>query len=214
MWPALPLSAGIWAPLPRGATPRNCCASLKRPHARCPPWPAPGRLGSSQSPSLSPPPFVRKALIVAHGQPGDPVPQQNAVEALAARVAALLPQAQVRGATLAMPGALDIADDKTLIYPLFMATGWFTRSELPRRLTLSGAALARVLPPFGSDPGLPSLCLALISEAAAGQRWSMAQTHLLIAAHGSRRSRAPAEAAQEMAKALAPHVAAVARGSI
>ncbi|MFD2439032.1 cobalamin biosynthesis protein CbiX [Paracoccus kondratievae] len=147
---------------------------------------------------------MRKALIVAHGQPGDPVPQQNAVEALAARVAALLPQAQVRGATLAMLGALDIADDKTLIYPLFMATGWFTRSELPRRLTLSGAARARVLPPFGSDPGLPGLCLALISEAAAGQRWSMAQTHLLIAAHGSGRSRAPAEAAQQMAKTLAP----------
>ncbi|SMG48843.1 sirohydrochlorin chelatase [Paracoccus sp. J56] len=157
---------------------------------------------------------MRKALIVAHGQPGDPVPQQNAVEALAARVAALLPQAQVRGATLAMPGALDIADDKTLIYPLFMATGWFTRSELPRRLTLSGAARARVLPPFGSDPGLPGLCLALISEAAAGQRWSMAQTHLLIAAHGSGRSRAPAETAQQMAKTLAPHLAAVSCGFI
>ena len=40
-------------------------------------------------------------LIVAHGQPGDPEPQQAAVEALAAAVAPHLPQALVRGATLA-----------------------------------------------------------------------------------------------------------------
>lgn len=42
----------------------------------------------------------------------------------------------------------------------------------------------------------------------------MAQTHLLIAAHGSGRSRAPAETAQQMAKTLAPHLAAVSCGFI
>ena len=81
---------------------------------------------------------MTKVLIVAHGQPGDPEPQQQAVETLAARIAPHLPQAQVGGATLAMPGALNIATADTLIYPMFMASGWFTRSELPRRLALAG----------------------------------------------------------------------------
>ncbi len=153
-------------------------------------------------------------LIVAHGQPGDPEPQQAAVEALAAAIAPHLPQAQVRGATLAMPGALNVASPQTLIYPMFMATGWFTRSELPRRLTLAGATGARVLPPFGSSPGLPALCLRLISEAATAQGWNLGETHLLIAAHGSGRSRAPAKAAQAMAVTLAPHVGAATCGFI
>nr|4CCS_A Chain A, CBIX [Paracoccus pantotrophus] len=158
--------------------------------------------------------MVRNVLIVAHGQPGDPAPQQRAIEALAARVAPLVPQACVRGATLAMPGALDRADDETLIYPLFMATGWFTRSELPRRLALAGAPKARILPPFGSDPGLPALCLALIAQAAETQGWPLAGTRLLVAAHGSGRSRAPSEAARRIAAGLAPYAAAATCGFI
>jgi sirohydrochlorin ferrochelatase len=157
---------------------------------------------------------VHKVLVVAHGQPGDPVPQQQAVESLAARVDALVPQALVRGATLAMPGALDLADDETLIYPMFMATGWFTRSELPSRLALAGAPQARILPPFGADPGLPALCLALVAKAAETQGWPLAETRLLVAAHGSGRSRAPSEAARRIAAGLAPHVGAASCGFI
>lgn len=143
-----------------------------------------------------------KALIVAHGQPGDPGPQQQAIQALAAGVH--VSGVTVRGATLAMPGALDIATDDTLIYPMFMAQGWFTRSELPRRLALAGAPHASILPPFGADPGLPALCRSLLTQAATAQGWPLARTHILIAAHGSGRSRAPAEAALKMARDLAP----------
>lgn len=145
-----------------------------------------------------------EALIVSHGQPGDPLPQQLAIEALAASVAAHLPRTWVRGATLAMPGALAIAHDDCLIYPMFMAAGWFTRRELPRRLGLAGAPQARILPPFGSDPGLPALARHLISQAATAQGWTHPAPHILIAAHGSGRSRAPAEAAQALARALVP----------
>ena len=42
-----------------------------------------------------------KAVIVSHGQPGDPGPQQRAVEDLAARVAACDPGCPVAGE---MPG--------------------------------------------------------------------------------------------------------------
>lgn len=157
---------------------------------------------------------MHKALIVAHGQPGDPEPQQRAVQILASAVARHVPQAQVAGATLAMPGALEMADDDTLVYPMFMARGWFTGQELPRRLKLAGAAGAHVLPPFGSDPGLPALCRNLIADAAGQQDWPLAQTHLLIAAHGSGRSRAPARVAQDMALHLAPDLAAATCGFI
>ncbi|WP_347265750.1 cobalamin biosynthesis protein CbiX [Paracoccus sp. (in: a-proteobacteria)] len=155
-----------------------------------------------------------RVLIVAHGQPGDPAPQQRAIEALAAQVATLLPDVQLRGATLAMPGALAIAGNDSLIYPLFMAAGWFTQTELPRRLARTGATQARILPPFGSDPGLPGLCLRLIADAASARGRHLAQTHLLLAAHGSGRSRAPAAAAQAMAARLAPHVSATRCGFI
>ena len=148
------------------------------------------------------------ALIVAHGQPGDPGPQQAAVQDLAARVAKLTPQGQVAGATLAMPNALDRAldatDDDPVVYPMFMANGWFTRSELPRRLALAGAADAQILDPFGSDPGLVDLCRNLLAKAAAAQAWVLDDTHILLAAHGSGRSRAPAQAAEKMARDLAP----------
>lgn len=155
-----------------------------------------------------------EVLIVAHGQPGDPGPQQAAVEDLAAKVAARLSGIRVRGATLAMPGALDVARNDHLVYPMFMAEGWFTRSELPRRLALCGADQARVLPPFGSDPGLPDLCLGMLAAAASDQGWSLPRTHVLIAAHGSGRSRAPASAAQAMAGALTPHCARTSCGFI
>lgn len=155
-----------------------------------------------------------EALIIAHGQPGDPGPQQAAIETLAAEVARHLPRTRIRGATLAMPGALDIARDAALIYPMFMAEGWFTRSELPRRLALAGAEHARILPPFGSDPGLPALCLDLIAQSAGAQGWALHDTCLLLAAHGSGRSRAPAQATQKMAETLARHVASTQCGFI
>ena len=143
-------------------------------------------------------------LIVAHGQPGNPGPQQQAVEALAAEVALYLPEARVDGATLAMPGALDRAAVARLVYPMFMAEGWFTRSELPRRLQLAGAEATEILPPFGSDPGLPALCRLLLSRAAKAQGWPLEKTRVLLAAHGSGRSRAPSEAARRMARDLHP----------
>jgi sirohydrochlorin ferrochelatase len=155
---------------------------------------------------------VSEALIVAHGQPGDPGPQQQAIETLAARIH--VKGTTIRGATLAMPEALDRANDATLIYPLFMARGWFTRSELPRRLALANAAKARILPPFGTDPRLPDLCLQLLDRTARGRNWPLGRTHLLIAAHGSGRSRAPAETTRAMAANLAPHVASIRCGFI
>jgi sirohydrochlorin ferrochelatase len=150
--------------------------------------------------------MVSKAVIVSHGQPGDPGPQQQAIKDLAARVAACDPGCEVVGATLAMPGALAaVADDDCLIYPMFMAEGWFTRSELPRRLAQAGAGKAQVLRPFGTDPALPGLIVAQAHAAATEQGWTPQETTLLLSAHGSQRSQASFTITTALAETIAPH---------
>ena len=143
------------------------------------------------------------ALIVAHGSPANPAPQETALCALAASVQALLPAGwQVQGATLAMPGALEAALGALrdpLIYPFFMAQGWFTGRVLPRRLAGAGAAGLRQLDPFGVDPDLPALVARVATEAATAAGLDPWQTTLLLAAHGSKVSRTSASSTHAMA---------------
>lgn len=144
------------------------------------------------------------AAIVAHGQPGDPAPLQAQIEALAARVAPLMPEARIVGATLADPASLARLRGVEAVYPLFMAEGWFTRSELPRRLGLAGVTGFRVLRPLGLDPGLPPVGARLARETAAGAGIDPAAARLVIVGHGSRGARASAEATRAFAAAVAP----------
>ena len=159
---------------------------------------------------------MRPALIVAHGQPSAPAPQQAAIEGLAAAVAALSGR-RVLGATLAMPGALDqavAAAPDAMVYPMFMAAGWFTGTELPRRLAAAGAQGIDILPPFGLDPTLPALCLLKISQAAIACGWDPHQVTLLLIAHGSQRARGSARGAEEMAELLRMRLGQVVTGFI
>lgn len=160
-------------------------------------------------------PTIDRAVIVSHGQPGDPGPQQQAIEDLAAAVAAHLPGLEVRGATLAMPGALSAAaTSRSLVYPMFMAEGWFTGTELPRRLTEAGAPGAIITRPFGADPGLPELIVAKAQEAAYAQGWAPEDTTLLLSAHGSQRSQGSANITRALADLIAPHFARVVTGFV
>ncbi|MDO5641423.1 MAG: CbiX/SirB N-terminal domain-containing protein [Paracoccus sp. (in: a-proteobacteria)] len=146
------------------------------------------------------------AIIVAHGQPSDPGPLGRATDQLAARVAAVSGRV-VLGATLAEPGALDralAAAPGAMIYPMFMAAGWFTGRELPRRLALAGAPDAAPLRPFGQDPALPDLCRRKAREAAVAAGWDAQQVTLLLIAHGSGRARGSAEGTEAMAEILRP----------
>ena len=145
-----------------------------------------------------------RALIVSHGQPSDPDPAEADLAGLAAQVAGLLPGWQVRSATLAKPGALAAAvqGGPGLVYPMFMAGGWFTSEELPRRLAASGGEGWRVLAPFGEDPGVQDLGVVMAREAASGLGLSPQGCDALLAAHGSGRSTAPSAAAYQMADKL------------
>lgn len=156
-----------------------------------------------------------RAVVVSHGQPGDPGPQQQVIEDLAAAVALHDPGCEVMGATLAMPGALAAScRPDSLIYPMFMAEGWFTRSELPRRLAEAGAEGAKVMRPFGTDPALPALIVAKSHASAAARGWDAAQTTLLLTAHGSQRSQASFTITNRIADEIAPHFARVVTGFV
>ncbi|HRK42014.1 MAG TPA: CbiX/SirB N-terminal domain-containing protein [Gemmobacter sp.] len=136
------------------------------------------------------------ALIIAHGSPADPLPQERWMQALAARVRMWLPGWRITGTTLALPGALEAAvarQPQALIYPFFMAEGFFTRRQLPKRLEAAGMLTPRQLPAFGHHPALPAL-LAQVVTAQPGT--------VLLAAHGSQVSRASATQTEALADDL------------
>lgn len=175
------------------------------------PQPSPA-LGTGQAAAL---PYLRvspqkvpalpSALIIAHGSPADPVPQQAALQALAVRVAMWAPGWTIRGTTLALPGALEAAVaglPAALVYPFFMAEGWFTRKQLPKRLAGAGATGLRQLPAFGHDPAMPAFLCRVAQEGAAEAGLVPRDTTLVLAAHGSQVSRASAEITESQAQAL------------
>jgi sirohydrochlorin ferrochelatase len=142
---------------------------------------------------------MTNALIVTHGQPSDPGPAAADLATLAARVASHLPGWRVGSATLAEDGALAhaIADlgPTGVVFPLFMACGWFTGTHLPDRLRAAGGAAWRLTLPFGCTPAIQDLTVALaIATADVPQ-----DTDLILAAHGSGRSPAPSIIAHSLA---------------
>ena len=124
------------------------------------------------------------------------------MHALAAEVGARLSGWRVRGATLAAEGALGAALvglTSPLIYPFFMAEGWFTHTALPRALGRVGAS-GHQLRPFGADPGLASLVESSALSAgleplsftlAAGGAWFAGIARLKVGGRGNGRCAAP-----------------------
>jgi sirohydrochlorin ferrochelatase len=129
---------------------------------------------------------------------------------LAARVQALLPGWTVGAATLAEDGAMARAVAGLpggVVFPMFMAGGWFTRVQIPKRLAEAGAVNWAVLEPFGCDPLVHDLCVTLVREAGAAE--------VVLAAHGSFKSSAPSDIARHVAGRIASETGAdVAAGFI
>ncbi len=143
---------------------------------------------------------MRPVLIVAHGQPSDPAPAAADLAWLAAQVAGHLPGRVLGAATLAEPRALALETRRLgqggVVYPLFMAGGWFTRVQIPARLAEAGAEGWQVLEPFGCDPALHDLAAVILREAGLGAQ-------VLLAAHGSFKSSVPSDVARHAARAIA-----------
>ena len=142
----------------------------------------------------------RRALIVSHGQPSAPAPAEADLARLATAVALLLPDWQITSATLAGPDGLAraVISGPGVIYPMFMSGGWFTASHLPQRLAAVGGADWEILTPFGLDPRVQALTVAIAQEATHGQ----SNPEVLLAAHGSFRSPAPSDVAYAVVSQL------------
>jgi sirohydrochlorin ferrochelatase len=142
--------------------------------------------------------MTRTALIVAHGQPSDPLPAAQALEALAARVEGLMPGWAVAAATLAEPGAIARGVQGRaggVVFPMFMTGGWFTRVQIPAKLAEAGVVGWTVLEPFGCDPMVHDLCVDLVREAG--------EAEVILAAHGSFKSSVPSDIANHVAGRIA-----------
>lgn len=130
---------------------------------------------------------------------------------MASRVAVHLPGWDVGSATLAEPGALARvagAMAPGVIFPMFMAGGWFTRVQIPARLAEAGVSGWRVLEPFGCEPALHDLAVMIAREAGADR--------VILAAHGSFKSSVPSDVARQVARRIGAEagVAEVAVGFI
>lgn len=146
--------------------------------------------------------FSRSALIVAHGSPSDPESQEAALRALAARVNGRMTGWRVQGVTLAAQGRLEAAISelgKPLIYPFFMARGWFTGQVLAKKARAMGL---RMLDPFGVEPDLVACALRELQAMLALRSWRAEDTALVVAAHGSAVSRSSADSAYAFTRAL------------
>lgn len=143
-------------------------------------------------------PVLPPILITAHGQPSNPAPAAAELAALAAQIASFLPGQTVSSATLAEPEALAEAvaslGEGGLLFPLFMAGGWFTRTHLPARLAAAGAQGWQVLEPLGCLTALHDLAVKVVREALQ----SLAGP-IILAAHGSFKSPVPSDIASFVA---------------
>jgi sirohydrochlorin ferrochelatase len=143
------------------------------------------------------------ALIVSHGQPSDPEIGEAEIAELAAAVQKYLPDAHVEGVTLATKGrieALSAAHPGALIYPMFMADGWFTRVQLPKRLA---DGVGPQLVSFGMDCTLPMLAADWLRSVCVDHARIPSEIDLVITGHGSGKSWRVSEATHAFADRVA-----------
>lgn len=159
-------------------------------------------MSSTRSPS--PPGPATELLIISHGSPSEPEPQEEFIKALAGQVAEAT-GVEVRGATLAAKGALEAAVNglkHPLVFPHFMADGWFVSTNMQNRLAKAGLTDWTTLTPLGLLADLPGLALGALRRAMQEAGLPKGQTTLIVAAHGSPSNRRPAEVTERFASAL------------
>ncbi len=121
-----------------------------------------------------------------------------------------LPGWRVGSATLAAPGVLEAAladmGPGGVVFPMFMAGGWFTRVHLPAQMAAAGAVDWRVLEPFGCLEAVQDLAVQVVVETGA--------IEVILAAHGSFKSPVPAAIAGRVADMISARGLRVACGFI
>lgn len=150
------------------------------------------------------------AVIVAHGERGGAF--SNAiVKGHADAASKALPGVAVAAGVLSGEPALEAAladvaartDGEILIYPFFMAPGYFVNIKIPKRIADAGLSeRCRMLDPFGSSARLPALIHEQALTRIAGLGVATEASRLLLVGHGSKVSRASAVATETVAARL------------
>ncbi len=150
-------------------------------------------------------------LLAAHGERGVGDPNRALIDHaadLASRVDCLRVDCGVLNGEPALESALDAAvrhgADEVLIYPFFMADGYFVSQVLSARLAAAARGLAwSILPPLGLDSRLPRLMMRSALDAAKDAGFDPDTSQLLVVGHGSKLERASAQATRQVAGELA-----------
>lgn len=150
------------------------------------------------------------AIIVAHGERGGAF--SNAVlKGHAENTAAELPHVAVAAGVLSGEPALEAAlwdvarrtAGPILLYPFFMAPGYFVNVKIPKRLADAGLAeRCRMLTPLGLEGPLPAIIRDRAKAAADDIGIAAAQARLLLVGHGSKVARASAATTEAVAACL------------
>jgi sirohydrochlorin ferrochelatase len=92
---------------------------------------------------------------------------------------------------------------RILVYPFFMADGYFASSVLPFRVRNAGfESVSRILAPLGLNMRLPDLLLAEALEAAQQAGIAPREARLVVAGHGSKIGPASARATESAASTI------------
>jgi sirohydrochlorin ferrochelatase len=150
-------------------------------------------------------------LLAAHGERRAGTDNEGALDLAAALAKRAAANAVAVGFLKGTPSIADAVQQLSgydlLVYPLFLADGYFTRKLLPRQLEEAGAygrgRAICLLPPLGIDPALAELALAEANTVAASQGWPAHRTNLVLLAHGSSNNPASRLATEQMAGTLA-----------
>ena len=150
-------------------------------------------------------------VLVAHGERGG----DFANSALLSHAGALRREGRFAAVTAgvlngspsleqALEGAAASGAEEILVYPFFMADGYFCNKVVPKRIAAAGLAdRCHMLPPLGLDPGLPPLLLRDAVAAARSAGFDSQASRLLVVGHGSKGSRASVRATEEVAAIVA-----------
>lgn len=149
-------------------------------------------------------------ILAAHGERQVAEPNRllaGHAQALAGRLAPLRVACGVLNGDPSLESALAAIAGKALarllVYPFFMADGYFVEQVLPGRIADAGIGVEPlILPPLGLDPGIEALMLDDALAAAKAGGLAPAESALLVVGHGSKFGPASADATRRMADRL------------
>ena len=151
-------------------------------------------------------------LLAAHGERRDGAGNEGVARLahdLAGRgLAAEVGVGFIKGTPTIAETLAGFATDEVLVYPVFLADGYFTRRRLPQLIDSGQDAPAvrrrvRVLPPLGVDPGLADLVADEVWRSAQAAHMAADAVTVVLLAHGTPRDAASRQAAEILAQRLA-----------